>query len=225
MSDTTKGSVAQAYDRWAATYDDDRNVTRDLDAIVLRDSGLPLAGAHVIEVGAGTGKNTQWLAARARQVTALDFSSGMLARARERVTAPHVMFARCDLRTAWPVKAGSADIVIGNLVLEHIADVGWIFAETARALRDGGIAFFCELHPDRQARGGQAQFTDRTTGERVFVDAIVHTREELAGAAEGAGLRVERIAEHLEAAGPVGSPPRLLSMLLAGPTSFAHDSG
>src|SRR4051812_38428995 len=41
---TGASQVAQAYDRWALRYDDDRNLTRDLDADVLRAAPLRLAG-------------------------------------------------------------------------------------------------------------------------------------------------------------------------------------
>ena len=80
--------VAAAYDRWAGQYDDAPNATRDLDAAVVRRTPLRVDGRDVLELGCGTGKNTAWLAARARQVLALDFSPGMLAAARRRLDAP-----------------------------------------------------------------------------------------------------------------------------------------
>ena len=57
----TPSDVADAYDRWSRQYDDDQNATRDLDAFVLRQAPLHLAGARVLEVGCGTGKNSAWL--------------------------------------------------------------------------------------------------------------------------------------------------------------------
>src|SRR5258705_7483749 len=180
MDGPTPGADASnAYDRWAATYDSDANMTRDLDAIVLRASNLEIDGRDVLELGCGTGKNTVWLAERARSVTALDFSDGMIERARRRVgAAPNVCFVRHDVRASWPCTDASVDVVVGNLVLEHVADVAPVFAEAARVLRPGGEAFFCELHPDRQRRGSQAQFTDTSTGERVLVEAFAHTQPE-----------------------------------------------
>jgi hypothetical protein len=64
--------VSELYDRWSATYDSDLNATRDLDAIVLREAGLPVTDRDVCELGCGTGKNTEWLAERASLVLALD---------------------------------------------------------------------------------------------------------------------------------------------------------
>jgi ubiquinone/menaquinone biosynthesis C-methylase UbiE len=73
-----KSEVAAAYDRWAETYDIDANRTRELAAHVLRQLHRELAVDIVIEIGCGTGYNTQWLSQHARSVLALDFSEQML---------------------------------------------------------------------------------------------------------------------------------------------------
>jgi len=162
-----RSDVAQAYDRWSRRYDDDHNATRDLDARVVRQSPLHLGGARVLELGCGTGKNSEWLAAQARELVALDFSPGMLDVARRRVSAAHVRFVEHDITRAWPVEAASVDVVVGNLVLEHLPDLQPVFSEAARVLRPGGELFLCELHPYRQLRGGQAHFEDAETNETV----------------------------------------------------------
>src|SRR6476469_3461650 len=97
-----RSDVAEAYDRWSRRYDDDHNATRDLDARVVRQSPLPVSGAHVLELGCGTGKNTEWLAAQAGALVALDFSPGMLAVARRRVRSERVRFVEHDITRRWP---------------------------------------------------------------------------------------------------------------------------
>jgi malonyl-CoA O-methyltransferase len=164
--------VARAYDAWSASYDAMANATRDLDARVLREQ-LDADGRDVVEVGCGTGKNTAWLAGRARSVVALDFSAGMLAKARERVSATNVRFVQQDLREGWPLDASIADVVTFDLVLEHVEQLGPVMAEAARVLRPGGVLFVCELHPFRQLKGGQAQFVG-VDGETVRVAAWHH---------------------------------------------------
>ena len=205
--------VARAYDRWATQDDADHNATRDLDAAVVRAAPLHLARHDVLELGCGTGKNTVWLAAQARQLHALDFSEGMLAEARRRVTSPNVRFVQHDVRSGWPLADASVDVVIGNLVLEHVEWLAPIFAEAARVLRPGGELFLCELHPYRQLRGGQAHFTDAGTGETVHVRAHVHSTSEYVNAGIQAGLRLRTLGEWLEPEAAAGSAPRLLSML------------
>ena len=72
-------------------------------------------GGRVLELGCGTGKNTRWLAERAQQLVACDFSLAMLARVKERV--PGVEFHLCDLRGEWPVD--EVDVVVVDLVFAH----------------------------------------------------------------------------------------------------------
>jgi ubiquinone/menaquinone biosynthesis C-methylase UbiE len=206
--------VADAYDRWSRQYDDDPNATRDLDAFVLRQVPLQLADARVLEVGCGTGKNSAWLASQARELIALDFSPGMLDVARRRVRSSTARFVEHDITRPWPVASGSVDVVAGNLVLEHVHELAPVFAEAARVLRAGGQLFFCELHPYRQLRGGQAHFIETHTDETVHVAAYRHTVSEYVTEALAAGFTLRALGEWLEPDAESGSPPRLLSLLL-----------
>lgn len=205
--------VATAYDRWAAQYDDDLNLTRDLDAEIVRRASLRLAGSEVVELGCGTGKNTAWLAREARHVHALDVSRAMLARARRQVVAPNVTFIQHDVCVPWPVATQGIDVVVGNLVLEHIGDLSPIYANAAHALRAGGQLFLCELHPFRQARGAQAHFTERSTGETVRIPAFAHTTDEYVDAASRAGFVLRDMGQWMDGNAPSDDPPRLLSLL------------
>src|SRR5258705_5924495 len=206
--------VADAYDRWSRQYDDDQNATRDLDAFVLRQVPLHLAGARVLEVGCGTGKNSAWLVSQARELIALDFSPGMLDVARRRVRSSAVRFVEHDITRSWPADAGSVDVVVGNLVLEHVRDLAPVFREAARVLRVGGQLYFCEVHPYRQLRGGQAHFVDVRTDETVHVAAYRHTVSEYVTQALAAGFNLRALGEWLEPGAEPGTPPRLLSLLL-----------
>jgi len=67
-----------------------------------------------------------------------------------------VTFAVADLTQPWPCEDQSIDLISCNLVLEHISDLSFIFAEGLRVLRDGGRFFVSELHPFRQYQGTQA---------------------------------------------------------------------
>jgi malonyl-CoA O-methyltransferase len=216
--------VSELYDRWSATYDSDLNATRDLDAIVLREAGLPVTGRDVCELGCGTGKNTEWLAERASRVLALDFSAGMLAIARSRIASDRVTFRLHDITEPWPAPDASFDAVIGNLVLEHISSVERVFAEAARVLREGGVLFLAELHPYRQLTGSQAHFTETQSGDTLHVPAFVHSTGEFVNAGIDAGLQLRRLGEHLESGAKSGVPPRLLSLLFEKPIALATRS-
>ena len=98
-------------------------------------------GGRVLELGCGTGKNTRWLAKRAQQLVACDFSLAMLARAKERV--PGVEFHLCDMRGEWPVD--EVDVAVVDLVLEHVEHLRPVFVQAKNKLAAGGMLFICAL--------------------------------------------------------------------------------
>ena len=199
-----------AYDSWSETYDRDRNLTRDLDYAVTQAALANLRFNSVLEIGCGTGKNTSLLASIGAKVHALDFSDGMLAQAKEKVPADNVTFTLADLTRPWPCAAESADLIVCNLVLEHMSDLSFVFAEADRVLVPGGCFFVCELHPFRQYQGAQARFQhDQTATE---IQAFVHHLSDFTNAGEASGLVLARFQEwwHEE---DQDKPPRLASFI------------
>ena len=206
--------IAAAYDRWAVSYDEDRNGTRDTAASVLRQSHLLLAGRAVIEIGCGTGYNTQWLAEQASSIVAMDFSEAMLHRARARVPSGRVRFINHDIRRTWPVATNSSDVVIAMLVLEHIEDLRLAFEEAFRCLRPGGDLFICELHPDRQLQGRRAEFVNGATGQLEQVTAFVHSVWDYVNAGAGSGFSLLRMDDWRDTGAHESDLPRLFSAIL-----------
>ena len=205
-------SVTDGYDAWAATYDEVANATRDAAAAKIRDWTPLFERRSVLEVGCGTGLNTEHLAAHATRVTAIDLSPGMLAVAAGRVAgAPHVKLLQADLRRALPGESGTYDVVVETLVLEHIADLEPVFAEAFRVLRSGGLMVTSELHPYRQLLGGQARF--EVGGGEVKIEAYRHTISDFANAAVDAGFRLTWMDEDTDPSGD----PRLFSMIATKP--------
>ncbi|MEO7971638.1 MAG: class I SAM-dependent methyltransferase [bacterium] len=208
-----ESGIAAAYDRWAATYDTDPNRTRELAGEVLRGAELPIAGRDIVEIGCGTGRNTEWLATQAASITALDFSEEMLRRAATRIQDPKARFIQHDVRAKWPLPAAAADVIIAMLVLEHVEQLQPVFAEAVRVLRPTGELFICELHPMRQLMGGQAQFSNTQTGERERVAAFLHNVSDFVNDGLAAGLGVRRLDEWRDPDTPADSIPRLLSLV------------
>ena len=198
-----------AYQDWADVYDTDCNQTRDLDAQLLREAGLPLEGAQVVELGAGTGKNTVFLAEQAAEVVALDFSSAMLDKARRRKLGAHVAFVEHDIRHPWPVPDRAADVIVSNLVLEHISDLEPVFAAAARAQKPQGWLYLSELHPYRQLGGRGARF--ERAGRRVDVETHLHTVSDYVNGARAHGYELAWMQEAAESttAAPEDVLPRL----------------
>ncbi|MCI0398368.1 MAG: methyltransferase domain-containing protein [Chloroflexi bacterium] len=207
----TTAEVRQAYDAWAAGYDTVPNLTRDLNAAALRRQTLELAGKTILEIGAGTGLNTGWLAAAASTLVALDLSAGMLRQAQARTQAANVAFVQADVTRPWPL-SGPFDLVVANLVLEHVPDLRPVFVEARHVLRPGGLFYSCELHPYRQLQGMQARYYDATAGREVLVPAFVHSVSDYLNAALDAGFSLGRAGEWLED-GATDPFPRLISFL------------
>lgn len=77
--------IKNDYNRWAFQYDRDINLTRDLDKIVTKNSLYSIDFSSVLELGCGTGKNTQWLITRAKELVGIDFSKNMLKIAKKKL--------------------------------------------------------------------------------------------------------------------------------------------
>ncbi|MDX6383057.1 MAG: hypothetical protein QOK48_630 [Blastocatellia bacterium] len=203
-------NIQQSYTEWSTTYDQDRNLTRDLDQAVTREALANLRCQSVLEIGCGTGKNTTLLSQIGKQVLALDFSAGMLEQARRKLALDNVNFAVADITASWPCSDQSIDLISCNLVLEHVSDLSFIFAEGARVLRVGGRFLVSELHPFRQYQGTQARF--QRGQETSQIPAFVHHISDFIDAATANHLALARLREcwHEE---DENKPPRLVSFI------------
>jgi ubiquinone/menaquinone biosynthesis C-methylase UbiE len=202
--------IQDAYTDWSNTYDLDRNLTRDLDQVVTKETLANLRFHTIFEIGCGTGKNTSLLAQISERVWALDLSVGMLQQAKTKIGANHVLFTVADLTKPWPCKAESAELIVCNLVLEHIQDLSVIFAEAYRALVAGGHFFICELHPFRQYQGTQANF--QREQQTIEIQAFVHHLSDFTDAAARFGLSLKSFKEWWHETGQ-NKPPRLVSFM------------
>lgn len=203
-------SIQNAYNEWSQTYDTDQNLTRDLDQQIMLEMFANRKVDSVLEIGCGTGKNTLFFVQVATKVHALDFSEGMIQKAREKVKAEHVRFSMADLTQTWPCEDESYDLIVCNLVLEHIEDLSFIFSEAFRVLMGGGKFFVNELHPFRQYEGKKARFDQ---GEGVTeIPAFVHHISDFTMAAATNGLQLVRLHEYWHEQDQ-GKPPRIVSFL------------
>ena len=203
-------SIQDAYNDWASDYDSAANKTRDLEAEALRRMVTELEGKRVLELGCGTGKNGAWLAERAARYVGLDFSEEMLAVARGKIEGEDVGLFQADLTQPWPVADGAFDWATCSLVLEHIADLGFVFEEAARKLVSGGRFYIGEYHPFKQYLGKTARY--EREGETVEVEAFVHHASDFVRAAKGNGFRVVEMEEWFDGGGREGIP-RLITFI------------
>ena len=176
------------YNAWAHQYDNNINLTRDLDKIVTKESLSKIDFFKVLELGCGSGKNTEWLISKADRLVGLDFSKNMLALARKKITSEKVTFINADINKKWPVNNNSFDLATINLTLEHIEILDHIFNSLFMKLVEGGKCFICELHPKKQLAGSKAQFEEN--GTSIVLDVFQHSEQEYIQSAEKAGFNL-----------------------------------
>lgn len=100
----------------------------------------------MLELGCGAGRMTGSFARRWQQVSALDISEEMLAKARAIHQDPHnIVWQLSNGTDLAPAQTGSIDFVFSYIVLQHMPDESLIahyVGEMLRVLRPGGAALF-----------------------------------------------------------------------------------
>lgn len=199
----------QAYNSWSETYDTVENKTRDLEARSLREM-ISGADLDILEIGCGTGKNTEFLQTLAKKLIGADFSTEMLEKAKAKITAENVEFKQLDLREKWEFADDSFDMITCSLALEHIENIDFVFSEAARVLRSGGKFYFGELHPFKQYAGTKARFE---TGNGVFeLECFVHHISEFFDAGKQNGFELVELQEWFDDDDQT-QIPRLITMI------------
>lgn len=203
----------EGYDRWAEIYDIDGN-----PLIALEEKYFPkilgdVRGLTVADIGCGTGRHAARLAAVGARVLALDFSTGMMRKAREKFAAAHVVFAVADISRSLPIRDRRFDRVICCLVLDHIHDVAGLFGELKRICRRDGFIAISVMHPAMMLRDVQAQFHDPVSGATVRPRSAPNQISDYVNAVTAAGLRIDHMSEHVIDAQVAGQHPRALKYL------------
>ncbi|GAA0290239.1 methyltransferase domain-containing protein [Kineococcus aurantiacus] len=120
---------------------------READAGLLGD----LAGATVLEFGAGAGQCARWVAGRGARVVATDLSLGMLREGAGAAREAGVPLAQCDARVL-PFADACFDVAFTSYgALPFVADADRVLAEVARVLKPGGRLAASVPHPVRWA--------------------------------------------------------------------------
>ncbi len=185
-------STEVLYNSWAPTYDLVVNRTRDLEKTVSIETLSNIPFETAIELGCGTGKNTIWLAEKAKHLMAVDLSAEMQAIAKTKVK-DNVMFNLANITKPWNFAIGTVDLITCSLILEHVEDLTFVFSEAARHLNAGSHFYICELHPFKQYSGSKARFeTDK--GLKVL-ECFTHHISDFTNAAEANGLSLIDLSE------------------------------
>ena len=204
--------IIDNYNAWAYQYDNNINPTRDLDKTVTKESLSNIDFFKVLELGCGSGKNTEWIITKADKLVGLDFSKNMLDLARNKIKTDKVTFINTELNENWPVNDNSFDLATINLTLEHIEILDHIFNSLFMKLTQGGKCFVCELHPKKQLAGSKARFEENRT--EIALDVFYHSELEYIESAEKAGFNLIAKKDWYDNEKDV---PRLISFLFEKP--------
>ncbi|MEM7463832.1 MAG: class I SAM-dependent methyltransferase [Pseudomonadota bacterium] len=100
---------------------------------------------RVLEFGCGTGTTALIHAPRVSQIDAIDFSSEMIAIAREKAEAQDIRNVRFEVSSIedWPIPNpdGDYDVVLGMSILHLVSDLDETLAKVHLALKPGGLFF------------------------------------------------------------------------------------
>ncbi len=203
-------NTRQAYNIWSQQYDFNENKTRDLEAQALQETLQNINFKTCLEIGCGTGKNTAWLITKAKQVTAVDLSEEMLAKAKEKINNDIVEFIEADITVNWTFAKEKYELITFSLVLEHIQNLDHIFNEVGKCLVQGGHVYIGELHPFKQYAGSKARF-ETADGTQV-VECFTHHLSEFIQTAKKYNFTVTAVNEYFDD-GDTATIPRILVLV------------
>jgi SAM-dependent methyltransferase len=154
--------TASYYDAAAAEYDvqvDGSAVNRAFrDAFRARVALLAGANGTILDFGAGTGTDASWYAERGHRVVAYDRSAGMMAalerRCADAIARGAIVPVLGDVAQLERALGAFApvDVVAANFaVLNHVRDLGPLFASLGASLRPDGTLVASLLNPIHRA--------------------------------------------------------------------------
>lgn len=199
----------QAYNTWAEQYDTNNNKTRDLEGIALRKTLNNVVFNNVLEIGCGTGKNSEWFITKVNEVIAVDFSEEMLRKAKSKIKDSAIYFQQADIKEEWSFTNKKFDLVSFSLILEHIKDLDFIFKQVRTKISDDGYVYIGELHPFKQYQGSLARFD--TEKGRVELECHTHNISEFFKIAKTHGFSLVKLDECFD--GENETVPRILTLL------------
>jgi ubiquinone/menaquinone biosynthesis C-methylase UbiE len=158
-----------------------------LDIIARSMDGVAIA--HILDLGCGTGRYSEPLAARFdAQVIAVDPSEQMLTAARAKASDRRVVFERAEA-AALPIASGSIDMVFMSMVFHHLPDAHAALAECRRVLRPEGV--ICMRAGTREQLDAYA-YAPFFPASRAILERTLQSSDEIVTIFAQAGFRLSQ---------------------------------
>lgn len=159
-------SVQRAYRAWAPVYDVVCGAILDQARRAAAEAAR-LEGGRILEIGIGTGLSMKYYRGPGIELTGIDFSDSMLARARRRLASgdyPHVRDLEVMDAHTLAFDDGAFDSVVAQFTIPLVADPEQVLSECARVVRPGGqIVLVSHFYSER----GMAAHVERWVGEHL----------------------------------------------------------
>ncbi|MEK7680663.1 MAG: class I SAM-dependent methyltransferase [Patescibacteria group bacterium] len=147
---------------------------------------IPLLGdveeKKVLDIGAGTGRISVYLANRGAKVTAFDLSPKMLELVRKK--NPKIQTIVGDAENL-PFEDSSFDIAIAAFLIVHLKDPAKFFDDVYRVLKDGGIFVVTNINQK------EAPLVKTDEGE-IKIESFYHRPEKIKDILESLAFKIER---------------------------------
>lgn len=141
-------SIAKQYSEW---LNGNLGIVGKATTEIVRNNVLAIINnlreRNVLDLGCGEGYLAREMSSKGAQVSAMDSSPTMIDIARSKSSSYQIQFSVGDITNDLPYKSGEFDIVVCNMVLMDIADIGGIFKEVNRVLKPGATFVFSIVHP------------------------------------------------------------------------------
>jgi cytosine/adenosine deaminase-related metal-dependent hydrolase/SAM-dependent methyltransferase len=196
MADTAawpRANVTAAFNRWSQSYDSGQNPLLTLEERYLAPLLPGLPGRDVLDLGCGTGRWLERLAARQpRRLTGIDLSQDMLAVAGAKLGERcRLVCADCETVRLPP---DSADLVVASFLASYIGDLASFARALRAAVREEASVFLSDVHPATQSA---LQWRRGFHHDQGFeeVPTFCRSLDAIVGAFAAAGFRLRALIE------------------------------
>lgn len=187
MQNTTVNPNIHRFDERAGVWDENP-VRAELARSIVNMAEAEITGltaARMMDYGCGTGMCSIPLAHRVSSLLAVDVSSGMLAKLREKADAlaiPNVETLQHDLASQ-PLEGREFDVIITAMALHHVRDVALVLKRFSPLLAPNGVLLLADLDQE------DGSFHENPTG----VEHLGFKRDWILNALWDAGFRMADI--------------------------------